>query len=188
MFKIQAIILQIQKIRDNQTRVLLFSREFWKIHSWMYAKNKWFDIWDIVDMSIERFGLINKIKEVHNSYSVLKIEWNYLAIMNLLDIIKIFHTFIPENVPYTQIYDDYHWVISSFDTFGIPSDFQYLLLKIRILKLLGIMNISGIDSLIIQYIYKNITEKRLEIIFWAKDISSDDITIMRQAILHSLNI
>lgn len=53
MFRTAAIILYTQKIRDTQTRVVLFTYDFGKITVW-YKKHTCPDIGTIIEAHIER--------------------------------------------------------------------------------------------------------------------------------------
>jgi hypothetical protein len=39
VYKVQAVILSITRIRDNQTRIVMISREYGKITGWWNKKN-----------------------------------------------------------------------------------------------------------------------------------------------------
>ncbi len=39
VYRLQAIILTITRIRDNQTRIVMISREYGKITGWWHKKN-----------------------------------------------------------------------------------------------------------------------------------------------------
>lgn len=65
MYRFPAIILSITRIRDNNTRIVLLSREYGKITGWWNKKNiTGIDIGDIAEVLISREGTKNTIKNV----------------------------------------------------------------------------------------------------------------------------
>ena len=72
--------------------------------------------------------------------------------------LQILETMLPEDVPYSHIFDDYKETIDSMHESGEQlSKFHQLLVKIRLLKFLGILNTTAIDNPIISYISREIT-------------------------------
>jgi recombinational DNA repair protein (RecF pathway) len=76
----------------------------------------------------------------------------------MLGMLQILETMLPEDVPYAHIFDDYKETIESMHESGEQlSKFHQLLIKIRLLKFLGILNTTNINNPIISYISREIT-------------------------------
>lgn len=69
MFRAHALVLNIQKIRDQQIRIILFSHEYGKIHCWS-KKELSIDIGNLVDIYGERKGSENHIKSAETIGSI----------------------------------------------------------------------------------------------------------------------
>ncbi len=140
MFKTQAIILHVQKIRDSKVRIIFFTREYGRISCWFKKREFSHGIWDIVLIYIERIGSENMLRTVEARQSIIMNTWKYCTIIPFLEIIRIFYALLPESVPHTNIFDDYLWLVLSLREWNIISLFHYILFQFRILKILGIID------------------------------------------------
>lgn len=139
-------------------RISLFSKDYGKIHTWHFKKSKNFDIWDILEVTIERKWWQNILRDQEKKTSLLWIRWGYEGIINMLGMLQILETMLPEDVPYAHIFDDYKETVESMHQSGEQlSKFHQLLIKIRLLKFLGILNTTNISNPIISYISREIT-------------------------------
>ena len=92
MYRFKAIILNITKIRDNNTRIVMISSEYWKITGWWNKKNiTGIDLWDIVEVLISRESSRNTIKGVDLLTSWWNKDWDYSKILSFLEILKPYH-------------------------------------------------------------------------------------------------
>lgn len=158
MFKSEAIILSSEYIRDAQSRVSLFSREYGKISAWLYKKSKSFDIWDIVEISLERKWWRNIMKSEEKKHSLLGIKWEYEGIIWMLSLLSLFKQMLPEDVPYNHLFEDYKEILTRMQENWVwLSKYQELLVKIRLLKFLWVLNTTGIENPLISYIAREIT-------------------------------
>ena len=105
MFRTHAIVLYIQKIRDNQKRIILFSRDYGKITCWS-KKNVLPDIGNIVSVVIERRGNENHIKTIDTIDSLGDTFENYEQVYNFLTLIETLYRLLPDALEHRNIYDD----------------------------------------------------------------------------------
>ncbi len=166
----------IQKIRDSNFRVILLTREYGKISCWHKTKNCWYDIGDIINISIERVGTTNTIKNVDHLLSTSWKDWNYAWVIGLLDLLYLLSRALPDSMPHPAIFDDYQSLLSIIQWWPTPESYHFILLKVRVLKILWILNPSEIHtSPKIKYIYNNIRNVSIHALVWSKIL--DDITI-----------
>lgn len=105
MYKSQGVILYIQKIRDSQIRMVIFTEEFGKITCWS-KKLVHTDVGNIVSLLIERKGSINSIKSIDTIASLGNIFTNYTEVLSFLSILETLYTLLPESLEQRSIYDD----------------------------------------------------------------------------------
>mgnify|MGYP006051565439 CR=1 FL=1 len=186
MYRFRAIILNITRIRDNNTRIVMLTREYWKITWWWSKKNiTGIDLWDVVEVLISRDENKNTIKNVDFVTSWWNKNWNYSQIFSFLKTLHIINQISIDNHECFQLFDDTYFLIRYGIKNVLNSD-QYTIFQMRVLKSLWSMNpdILGNDP-ILQYIYKNITHSPLERVLSA-NIKNNHINIIEQANLNSL--
>ena len=90
MYKFQAIILNITKIRDNNTRIVMLSAEYGKITGWWNKKNiTGIDLGDIIEVLISRDENKNIIKNIDVSKPGWNKSWDYHQIHAFLETLNI---------------------------------------------------------------------------------------------------
>ncbi len=186
MYRFRAIILNITRIRDNNTRIVMLTREYWKITWWWSKKNiTGIDLWDVVEVLISRDENKNTIKNVDFVTSWWNKNWNYSQIFSFLKTLHIINQISIDNHECFQLFDDTYFLIRYGIKNVLNSD-QYTIFQMRVLKSLWSMNpdILGNDP-ILQYIYKNITHSPLERVLSA-NIKNNHINIIEQANLNSI--
>ncbi len=186
MYRFRAIILNITRIRDNNTRIVMLTREYWKITWWWSKKNiTGIDLWDVVEVLISRDKNKNTIKNVDFVTSWWNKNWNYSQIFSFLKTLHIINQISIDNHECFQLFDDTYFLIRYGIKNVLNSD-QYTIFQMRVLKSLWSMNpdILGNDP-ILQYIYKNITHSPLERVLSA-NIKNNHINIIEQANLNSI--
>lgn len=186
MYRFRAIILNITRIRDNNTRIVMLTREYWKITWWWSKKNiTGIDLWDVVEVLISRDENKNTIKNVDFVTSWWNKNWNYPQIFSFLKTLHIINQISIDNHECFQLFDDTYFLIR-YGIKNILNSDQYTIFQMRILKSLWSMNpdILGNDP-ILQYIYKNITHSPLERVLSA-NIKNNHINIIEQANLNSI--
>lgn len=187
MYRFPAIILSITKIRDNNTRIVLLSREYGKITGWWNKKNiTGIDIGDISEVLISRDGTKNTIKNVDIKIHGWNKWWNYERIIGFLETMHITNKMSLDSHEAHSLYDDIYECIS----LGSRQDMtpaHYTIFQMRILKSLGSMDRSILwDDIILKYIYDNISHTPLERILSSSNIKIDHINKIQQINLHSL--
>ena len=91
MFKTEAILIHSHKIRDHSTRYIFLTKQYGKI-SCFYKKNEIIGSpGDILDILIERKDGINILKQASIRTSLYFRNPDYLFIISILQILKIFH-------------------------------------------------------------------------------------------------
>lgn len=186
MYRFRAIILNITRIRDNNTRIVMLTREYWKITWWWSKKNiTGIDLWDVVEVLISRDENKNTIKNVDFVTSWWNKNWNYSQIFSFLKTLHIINQISIDNHECFQLFDDTYFLIR-YGIKNILNSDQYTIFQMRVLKSLWSMNpdILGNDP-ILQYIYKNITHSPLERVLSA-NIKNNHINIIEQANLNSI--
>jgi len=186
VYRFRAIILNITRIRDNNTRIVMLTREYWKITWWWSKKNiTGIDLWDVVEVLISRDENKNTIKNVDFVTSWWNKNWNYSQIFSFLKTLHIINQISIDNHECFQLFDDTYFLIR-YGIKNILNSDQYTIFQMRVLKSLWSMNpdILGNDP-ILQYIYKNITHSPLERVLSA-NIKNNHINIIEQANLNSI--
>lgn len=187
MYRIQALILNIQQIRDSQTRIILLSEEYGKISVWWYKKNiSGIDLGDIVEVIVSRSSSKNIIHEIRTQYSAWNKSWNYATIHSFLDTLKIISSITVEWMEYRWIYQDAKELIQSIQTKDLSLS-HYVIFQMRMLKRIGSMDSQGFtDEPILHYIYENISKTPLEKIFSSQKFRDGDIEKIQKANWQSL--
>ena len=200
MFRSQVIVLYIQKIRDDRTRLILFSKEYGRITCWS-KKQVLSDIGNIASVLMERKWRENYLKSIDTIVSVDLMLESYEEISHFLDMIKTLYNLLPESVEQRWLYDDIHELLRIFpdrrmlnmrqEIFSIWNIQLFILIHIRILKKLGFLNqwlFHGSD--ILQYIYHHVEKKLIREIIDGKSLEQNLIESLKKIILqthYSLN-
>ena len=174
MFKTQAVILHIHKIRDLQWRIVVFSREYGKISCWTSKTKFDHDIWDIVNLIVERKEWRNIINKVDYFITNQKQIWNYDTLRRFLEILKTLYIVLPEMVPQTRIFSDYKSLIEFHNTFEVLDDI-YPLFLLRILKTLWfVWEDEFRENQVLLYIFRNIESEKIQKILRTKKLQISD--------------
>lgn len=189
MYKSRAIILNITKIRDNNTRIVFLSREYGKITGWWNKKNiSGIDLWDIVEILISRENTKNIIKNIDVKTPWWGRNWNYAQILWFLETLHIIYKISREGSECLSLYED----ISTFIWYGINKALttsHYIIFQMRILKSLGSMDPEIFETdHILKYIYDNISHTPLERILSSSNIKNEHIHAIKQINYQSLYI
>lgn len=175
MFKTKAIILQIQRVRDNKTRIVLFTKEYGKITCWY--KKKWciWDLGDIIVSTIDRHLGENILKDIEITDRAHVDHWNFATIISFLEIINLFYSLLPDSVPHHHIFDDYTILIKTIKWLDVLYLSHYSLFQLRILKMLGFINDQDFQKTPrLHYIHNNISSSSLRNIFQSKPLSEEE--------------
>lgn len=195
MFRSQVIVLYIQKIRDDRTRLILFSKEYGKITCWS-KKQVLSDIGNIANILIERKWWENYLKSIDTVVSLDSKLQSYDEISHFLDMIRTLYRLLPDSAEQRWLYDDIHELIYTFQTreilninkniFSIWNIQLFILIHIRILKKLGFLNqwlFHGSD--ILKYIYLHIEKKLIQEIAEGKSLEQNLIETLKSIILQT---
>ena len=174
MFKTQAVILHIHKIRDLQWRIVVFSREYGKISCWTSKTKFDHDIWDIVNLIVERKEWRNIINKVDYFITNQKQIWNYDTLRRFLEILKTLYIVLPEMVPQNRIFSDYKNLIEFHNACEILDD-AYPLFLLRILKTLWfVWEDEFRENQVLLYIFRNIESEKIQKILQTKKLQTSD--------------
>ena len=187
LYRFRAIILNINKIRDNNTRIVFISHEYGKITGWWNKKDiSWVDIWDIVEVLISRDTSKNIIKSIEIIMPGWHKNWNYTRIYSFLETLHLVSKISIDGQDCPQLYND----LLFFIEYGIKQDIdisQYTIFQMRLLKAIGSMNPEMFwDDNILQYIYNNISHTPLEKILSSSKIKDEHVSKIKQINLHSI--
>lgn len=195
MFRTHAIVLYIQKIRDDQKRVILFSRDYGKITCWS-KKNILPDMGSIVSVIIERKGSENHIKTIDNLNSLGNIFENYEQVHGFLSLMETLYRLLPDSLEHQHIYDDVVHLVQLIGNSQKRTE-DWIFLKVWKIQLFTLMNIrilkrlwflrqeSFMESSILNYIYGNIEKRSIPDIARGKNLSNEVLTSLRNIILHT---
>lgn len=192
MFRSQVIVLYIQKIRDDRTRLILFSKEYGKITCWS-KKQVLTDIGNIANILVERKWWENQLKSIDTIGSLDAILGSYDEVRHFLDILWALYKLLPESAEQRSLYDDIYWLIRIFPSrksldidaniFSIWNIQLFILIHIRILKKLWFLNQWLFEeSDILKYVYEHIEKKMIQEIALAKSLEHTLIESLKKII------
>ncbi len=188
MFKTTWLVLRIQKIRDHNFRIILLTREYGKVSCWHKTKNCGYDMWDIIDITIERIGGTNMLRSTDNLISLSWKVWNYEWIIWFLELVWLIGKGLPEAMPYPWVFDDFTHLVKNLRENKDTCEIHFILLKLRFLKNLWILDERNTEgSPIIDYIYENIRTAPIQRLMLAK---TPDIAVkehLRNTIKYSIS-
>lgn len=182
MFKTEAVILNIQRIRDNQQRLVLFTKEYGKVSCWNRKKGGFFDIWDLVNISIDRsMGWENIAKDIEIKDRPYSQNWKFETIICFLEILRIFEKLLPESSPHQTLFRDYLSLLKGIKEPNQLHTSHYFLFELRILKMLGFVNGNDFSKTErLQYIHKSISEVPIWKILESKPIYEEEWIFIKQ--------
>jgi len=163
VFCVEGVVLKRVFYRDKKVLYAIFSKEYGKITVW--AKQNKFgcfaDIGAIINCSVTTRRSINEASAVKIKQSVNAEQLHYEEVFHLLQLLAMYDTLLPENLPYHNLYVDY---IHAMSTLENPK-YNHLaieLLKLKIIKMTGIGDLEIIDRHEeIKKIYAHIETKRM---------------------------
>lgn len=185
MFRTHAIILSTQKIRDQFTRVILFTKEYWKINSW-HKKGILPDITSLCEIQIERENGFNIIKNIEKIRRIW--DFHISTYDNIHEFLTIFHiltTLLPDSSEHRSIFDDIENIITLNSIEAKPSEF-YTMIQARILKKLWYLDDARFEETPLhRYIYDHLEIASISAISHSKPIPVDILQGIRLSILES---
>lgn len=185
MFRTHAIILSTKKIRDQFTRVVLFTKEYWKINSW-HKKGVLPDITSLCEIQIERENGFNIIKNVEKIQCISDFNIStYTDIHEFLEIFHILSLLLPDSSEHQSMFDDIKELLTLDFIETKPSEF-YTMIQARILKKLGYLDRSRFEETPLhRYIYDHLERVSIIAMSHSKPIPESIITSIRISILES---
>ncbi len=191
MYRAQWILLYKQKIRDNQIRIILFTREFGKVTCWS-KKPIQSDIGNIVSLMIDRKNGMNLIHSIDTTHSIDDIFSTYEEIMTFLSVVHSLYILLPESMEHRSIYDDIvrslevwkrEWSLENIRVWIVQF---FILIHIRILKKLWFLRSELFHiSEVLGYIYAQIDQKNIYQISASKILPDISLSKLREIILHT---
>lgn len=187
LYRFRAIILNINKIRDNNTRIVFISSEYGKITGWWNKKDiTGIDIWDIVEILLTRENSKNIIKNIELKIPGWDKSWNYNRIYSFLETLHLIWKITIDETDAPKIYADLSYLITHGTNLELDM-WKYSLFQMRILKNLWSMNPEMcMDDPILQYIYENISSASIEKIMTSSNIRESQIEKIKKINLHSI--
>lgn len=140
MYRVNAIILYRQAIRDNHIRTVLFSEEFGKITAWEKRQEIW-DIGNRVEVLIDRIGWQNQIKKLDITNILSLDTWSYDEVIEYLILLQILYEALPEWGEQRYLYRDMREFLDVINTNVWKVCILYIM-QARILKRLGYLSKS----------------------------------------------
>jgi recombinational DNA repair protein (RecF pathway) len=155
MFRCKSVIIHSQRIRDNQSRIILFTGEFWKVTTW-YKKKDIPESGSIVEAFIERKGDINTLIRIENTLISREENWSYQEVFSLLSLLKTLYHWLPEWLAQKGIFEDIEVCFSTLPLCHEREQFL-LLIHARTMKILWYLKEDFYkNSPLTSYIYKKI--------------------------------
>lgn len=184
MFRVHAIIIHKQKIRDGQIRVVLFTKEFGKITTW-YKKQTCPWIGSVNEIHIERNGWQNHIKNIETIHTISWERWKYEEVMEFLRILQTLYELLPDSSEHITIYEDMEKMLFFIEESN--SKVQTLFFThIRILKKLwSLKEDMFTGENILRYIYIHVDKKSMESILRSNTINIWHIHTLKKAVEES---
>lgn len=177
MFRAHALVLNIQKIRDQQIRIILFSHEYGRIHCWS-KKELSIDIGNLVEVYGERKWSENHIKSADTTGSINEYLQKYSETTRYLRLMENLGKILPEGVENPLLYND---IVNFIDFIRLQKNtytwiFQLIiLLHIRIFKKLGFLREELFwSSWVLIYIYENIDKKSIYDLWNSKELKESE--------------
>lgn len=185
MFRTHAIILSNQRIRDQFTRIVLFTKEFGKIHCW-YKKWNIPDIATICEVTIEREKWFNSIKTFEKQIIPEALSpFQYHELIELLKILYILNITLPDSVEHRSIFDDIEMCLTCHFLSRDRSQF-YLLIQARILKKLWYLDRERFEKTPLErYIYDNLDQSSIKNLSESKKFDENIRNTLTVSILES---
>jgi recombinational DNA repair protein (RecF pathway) len=175
VFKTEAIILSINSIRDNNTRIVCLTKDYGKISLWYKKKHFPYDIGDLIFISIERHWGCNIIKYTESIMSPRETSWTYKKIYLFLENIHLMYTLIPEEYPHEKIFHDYRGLLMHMQSIGNLQEHHYLLFQFRLLRILWYIGKDNFENMpVTRYIYENIISTPLTKLLTARELTVED--------------
>ena len=182
MYRVQAIILYRQIIRDNQIRTILFSQDFGKITVW----EKWHqggDIGSSIEALIERTHWQNQLKKI----DILRIPslsgCSYEEISEYLHLFQILYTALPDGVEHLSIYRDIFYFINTIDSI-VWKVYSIVYMQARLMKNLGYLDSTHykVSRDLLEF-YTSTLSWSMKSMLWEITLASSDYAIIRSSIL-----
>lgn len=181
MFRTQAVILKKTSLRREKTLVILFTREYGKIHTWYrHSPHQIGDTGAIVDVFLDRRGGVTLLTKVSIQKTLIPLDHTYTEVILLLELIRILSLILPEWWVQTRIFDDY---VCVYATMIDASLFQrnITLFLFRLLKVTGILNPEPFrNQSPLLAIYTHIDRVDMHRILQSEKISDESITEMKR--------
>ncbi len=182
MYRVQAIILYRQIIRDNQIRTVLFSQDFWKITTWE-KWHHWGDIWSNIEALIERAQWQNQLKKIDIIHIPSLSGWSYEEVAEYLHLFQILYSALPDGVEHLWLYRDIYFFINNIDSV-VWKVYFITYMQARIMKNLWYLNKSYYSSSsLLSEFYRLTLSWSMKSMLSEKTLSHDEYAIVRSSIL-----
>lgn len=184
MYRVQAIILYRQIIRDNQVRTVLFSHDFWKITVWE-KWHQWWDIWSTVEALIERVSWQNQLKKIDIQRTPSLSGWSYEELAEYLYIFQILYITLPDWVEHLTLYKDLLYFLHTIDSL-VWKVYLVTYMQARIMKNLWYLDSSYYwANPILAGFYKHILSWSMKSMLYENHIPKSEYNIIRSSILEA---
>ena len=184
MYRVQAIILYRQIIRDNQVRTVLFSHDFWKITAWE-KWHQWWDIWSTVEVLIERASWQNQLKKIDIQKTPSHSGWSYEELSEYLYLFQMLYMSLPDWVEHLGLYKDLICFLHSIDSI-VWKVYFITCMQARIMKNLGYLDNSYYSkNPILLKFYKDTLSWSMKSMLWENTLSSVEYILIRSSILEA---
>ncbi len=187
MFRTQAIILQKNIIHPKKTRVILFTREYGKLHVWYRRMpHEIGDTGAILNVGIDRRDGINFLSHTSVHATLIPLEHTYNELILLLELIRVMSLILPDGMAQEQIFDDYGEIYSRIDDAECLKK-NITIFLFRLLKMTGVLNPEPFrNQSPLNAIYTHIDRVHIRTILASEKLSHDQLDDMKRYAFSSL--
>lgn len=186
MYTFDAVILEKTIVREKNIRLVVLSKDYWKITIWYKKQLTGVDLGDIARIIVKREWSINIAKTIETKYYLMAKKWNFETLFAFLSLLKTIKVCTADEDSAEKIYTDYEKSLKFFsENFSIDS---ILLLEMRLFKHLGSLNPDFFQSdAVLEYIYNKISTTPLEKILKSQKLQNKHQEIIKKSNLFSLS-
>ena len=184
-FKTSWIIIKKNIIKDKESSVIIFTKDYGKIVS-LYKNNKkekQIDVWNIIN-----FEITTKTKNINTLKNILILNqlnynnYNYNIILEYLNIINIIFKLIPLNQAIFWVYD----IVYEINKYTNISEEKLLLAQIKLLSILWYIKEEN-KSLIIKKILNFIQTNNIKEILKLKWLDENSLNKLKEIVINTIN-
>jgi hypothetical protein len=184
VYRVKAIILYRQTIRDNKVRTILFSEEFGKITTWEKS-SYWSDVGSIVEVIIDRKNGQNLIIRLTPISFFNTDNSSYEELIEYLNLLNILYETLPEWSENRKLYEDICFYAEKMNTW-VWKVCLSIIMQARILKIWWYLNSQIFErNSVLRYFYDTLDTISMKSMLWEIPKITSEIGFIRDGILEA---